>query len=226
MEGSVIIAYIRTAKNQTIVIVKKLFFLPIILACFFTSADLSAQTVSLQAFTGYQFFGSAYTYDGQLVIQPSNVLGGGLEFGLNRRIGFNAIYLYQNTDVNLRRSGMFYDEHLLELDVHYVMLGSTYHHETTSKLTPFGGLMFGLSIMEPKEAYRNSEIFFAVGAQGGVRLSLNEVLGINFRGQFLAPLSGFGAALWCGTGGCDVGLSSTSTIVQMNVMAGLDIKLN
>ncbi|TNE29821.1 MAG: hypothetical protein EP346_05080 [Bacteroidetes bacterium] len=186
----------------------------------------SYSQLSLQAFTGYQFFGSAYTYQGQLRIQPSNVLGAAVTFKVRRDVGFNIMYSYQNTDVNLERSANFYEERLFEMDVHYVMLGSSYFHKSESKLTPYGGVLFGLSIMDPLERSRNSEVFFAIGAQGGVQVKLTPVLGLNFRGQILAPLTNVGAALWCGTGGCDVGLSAGSTLIQMNVSAGLDITLD
>lgn len=197
----------------------------------FTIAILGLATVyskgqvTLQAFTGYQFFGSAYTAQGQLRIQPSNVLGAVAEFKLKRTVGFSLMYTYQNTGVILDRTASFYEQQLFEMDVHYIMGGTTYHRVNDTRFTPFGGGLIGMCIMDPLERSRSSEYFFAVGLQGGVQVAMTDRLGFNFRAQMLLPITNVGASLWCGSGGCDVGLSGGSTLVQMNLSAGIDLKL-
>lgn len=184
-----------------------------------------SQAVSLQAYGGYQFFGSASTSLGRLELEPGEAFGIGIDFGLNKDIGFNLIYTYQNSVLSLSPYGSPFKEDITEMHVNYIMGGSTYHYNSSSRVTPFGGILVGMAVFNPVQANRDDEIFFAFGGQLGARIALTDALGINFRTQMLAPVQGLGASLWCGPGGCDVGVSAVSGIFQMNVLAGVDIKL-
>lgn len=190
------------------------------------SFSSGAQSLSIQGLGGYQFFGSTYSSAGKLVLAPEWCSGVAIDFGLNRNVGFNLMYIYQGTYLRLDRSASFYEERLFDMNVHYIMAGTSYHVPNTSKFTPFGGVLFGLSIMEPVTRQYRSETFFALGGQGGVRLSFSERIGISGRFQLLAPIQGLGLGLFCGTGGCGGGVSASSSIVQMNTLLGVDVKLN
>ncbi|NVK26872.1 MAG: porin family protein [Flavobacteriia bacterium] len=197
-----------------------------ILACSLGSLTMLAQDISLQAYNGYQFFGRLRTTTGELHLDDSYAFGFGLDFGLNRSIGFNILYTYQGTDLKFEQRGSFGSETITRMNVNYIMAGSSYHLETNSKVTPFGGVLVGLAIFDPANPLYDTETFFAFGGQVGARLALSDRFGINLRTQLLAPVQGLGAGLWCGGGGCDVGLSAVSSILQMNAMLGIDLKLH
>ncbi len=192
----------------------------------FLSAFMYGQSLSIQGLGGYQFFGSTYSSRGKLVVQPEWCSGVAVDFGLNRNVGFNLMYLYQGTALNIERSGSFFEERLFDMNVHYIMAGTSYHVANTSKITPFAGALFGLAIFEPVTSRYRSETFFAFGGQGGARVSFTERIGISARFQLLVPIQGLGLGLFCGAGGCSGGVSASSSIVQMNTMLGVDVKLN
>ncbi len=84
--------------------------------------------------------------------------------------------------------------------------------------------MAGLVILDPKTRQYSAETRAAFGLQGGVRGRIIAGLGYKAQAMLLTPVQWTGGGLFCGTGGCDVGFSSGSSIIQLALDAGLSLR--
>ena len=126
-------------------------------------------------------------------------------------------------------AGNKYEYSTATLNTHYALIGSYQNFETGSIVTPFIGVSIGAAIYDYQ--YRNvSTVWrFAGSLGGGVKIDINDKVGIRLQGRLLMPMyfAGVGFYTGVGTGGVSSGLSmNTGAIaIQGDFSGGLILKL-
>lgn len=181
----------------------------------------------LDVMGGRQFFGRLDLIQGRLRIPGSAVWGGSLSYGWRNNNRFTITYLNQPTELRLNPNNPFEgtlgDRRLTDLTVHYLLLGTLYEFETASPVQPYAGVQAGMAVFDPISPRFGSETRLAVGVTGGLRGSLSGPLGWKVQTMFLMPILWTESALFCGPGGCSIGIAGGAAIVQMNATAGLTV---
>jgi hypothetical protein len=181
----------------------------------------------IAVFGGYQFGGK---WDVLLNNQPGTLDiadhgSYGMAFDVRVRPGVLTEFLYirQPTTLYFQPLGGVRGE-LFPMHVAYYQLGGLYE-VPQGRFRPFAGLGVGGTHFNPKEAGRGSEWRFSTNVSVGFRAFVTERVGL--RGQFhlLIPFQWSGGGMFCGGGGCSIGVSGGSAIVQGMVSGGLVIGL-
>ena len=89
---------------------------------------------------------------------------------------------------------------------------------------PFGTVSLGATVFKPDGAWGN-EWFFSAIFGAGAKIYATESVGFRLQGRLLAPMRWGGGGLWCGPAGCTVGAASYTTLVQVDISAGVMIIL-
>lgn len=181
----------------------------------------------LDVMGGRQFFGRLDIIQGRLRIPGSAVWGGSLSYGWRNNNRFTITYLNQPTELRLNPNNPFEgtlgDRRLTDLTVHYLLLGTLHEFQTASPVQPFAGVQAGMVIFDPVSSRYGSETKLAFGVTGGLRGPISGPLGWKAQAMFLMPILWTEGALFCGPGGCSIGIAGGSAIVQMNTNAGLTL---
>ncbi len=177
-------------------------------------------------FYGYQFGGKHSVYEGEININDAQNFGLSLNFELPYKEGTQMEILWIMQKSNLYKKNYYtgISENLFGLYTHYIQVGGIYGMQQNN-LLPFVSLAVGAVLFHPTNSRYSDEWFFSMSLGGGVKIYLNERLGIRLQARALFPIIWGGGGLWCGGGGCSVGIGGTSSIVQGDVTAGLIIRL-
>ncbi len=177
-------------------------------------------------FVGYQFGGSHHVYDGEMNIDDSENFGVSLNFDLPYKQGtqLELLWIMQKSRLDKKNYMSGITESLFDMYTHYMQIGGIYGLERNNVL-PFVSLAFGAVLFHPTSARYSDEWFFSASLGGGLKFYLNNRLGLRLQARALFPLIWGSGGLWCGTGGCSVGIGSTTSIVQGDVTAGIIIRL-
>jgi hypothetical protein len=184
--------------------------------------------IEIAAFGGYAF-------GGRLDARVDNTLGRleiadqgsyGMTFSFRVRPGVVSEFLYvrQPTTLYFKPLNTGVRDELFPMHVAYYQLNGLYEFPKGA-LRPFAGVGLGLVHFNPKQALTSSEWRMAANFSVGFRAFVNERIGI--RGQFhgLLPFQFSGGGIFCGGGGCSVGLSGGTAIIQGMVSGGLVVAL-
>ena len=106
------------------------------------------------------------------------------------------------------------------MTAHYFQIG-VLNEMQQGQVVPFGIVSLGAAIFEPDKATLTTEWFFAASLGIGAKVFLSDRLGLRFQGRLLLPMRFAGGGLWCGTGGCNIGVGSSTSFVQADLQAGL-----
>ena len=200
----------------------------ILLFVLFAISTGFAQGVEISGYYGYQFGGKLTAIEGDLDIIDSEVYGVTLDIDLPMKPGgqIELLYSRQDTRLELKNYPSGEKEDLFDLVVEYYQIGGL---QTASlpnpMIKPFGVFTLGAIRFLPKDSAYEDEWKFAITLGFGVKIFPSDRIGIRLQGNLLMPIMTTGGGLWCGGGGCAVGISSATAIIQGNVMAGLIIKL-
>ena len=121
---------------------------------------------------------------------------------------------------------------LFDMAVEYYQIGvaNKLHYD---QVEPFGEFLLGATRFAPKSDYHpetgdpyrpGDEWMFSMTLGAGVRVMASERVGIRLHGRLLMPMSFSGGGLWCGSGGCSVGVGSSSWFIQGDLGAGIIIR--
>jgi hypothetical protein len=175
-----------------------------------------------------------YTFGGGLDAVVNNTAGRleiadqgsyGMAFSFRVRPGMVTEFLYVRQPTTL-----FFQpftgarQELYPMHVAYYQLGGLYEFPRGG-IRPFAGVGLGVVHFNPKQALTSSEWRMAANFSVGFRAFVNERLGI--RGQFhgLLPFQFSSGGIFCGGGGCSVGVSGGSAIFQGMVSGGIVVAL-
>ncbi len=177
-------------------------------------------------FYGYQFGGKHSVYEGEININDAQNFGLSLNFEVPYKEGtqMEILWIMQKSNLYKRNYYTGISENLFGLYTHYIQVGGIYGLQQNN-LLPFVSLAVGAVLFHPTSSRYSDEWFFSMSLGGGVKIYLNERLGIRLQARALFPIIWGGGGLWCGSGGCSVGIGGTSSIVQGDVTAGLIIRL-
>jgi len=202
---------------------RNIFFLFTIAILF--SGETLAQ-VELFGFGGYMTYSSVAVREGDLKFDDGPNYGFGLDVAIQRGVFVELNYTHNQTSVRLQRfNGP--NEQLFDMNTHYFQLGAQYEFRTSpkQKAFPYTLATLGATLFDAKDASRSDEWRFSVAFGVGGKFYLSDKFGIRLQTRLLMPLIFSGGGMWCGTGGCGVGVGAWTSIVQFDFTAGVFIRL-
>ena len=203
----------------------KTYILFLFIIGFLFTTELPAQ-VELFGFGGYMTYSSVPVSEGNLSFNDGPNYGLGIDVGLGRGLAVELNYTHNETSARLRRFNGG-DEPLFDMNTHYFQLGAQYEFRKTKKQKafPYTIATLGATLFDAKDASLSDVWRFSVAFGGGGKFYLGENIGLRLQGRLLMPLIFSGGGLWCGTGGCSVGVGSWANLVQFDFTAGVFVRL-
>jgi hypothetical protein len=139
------------------------------------------------------------------------------------------MYLRMDTKLNITTYsfGRPVESEEFDMSVEYYQIGGLNVFQMPgSNIAPFGGLTLDAARLHPKGTVdRSDERFFSATLGGGVKIYASEQIGLRLQGRLVLPFQWGGGGLWCSTGGCSVGVGTTTSFLQGDLTAGLIIIL-
>jgi len=180
--------------------------LPVVIAVLVVLSALpgEAQKVEISPFAGLRFGGSATAETGIAYdLDTTSSYGLGLEFALRPEAHVQLLWSHQPTGFD--RFSLD-DDGRIELDIDYLHAGTTYVFDPSNRTRPFLGMTVGATLVSaPDEGV--SATFFSFSIGGGVKLLVNDHVGIRLDGRLYGTWAGSGAFVVGCAGGCIVGFS-------------------
>ncbi len=165
---------------------------------------------------------------GYLKINDNAAYGVDLSYRIRNRFNVNLQWSRQDTDMDFFGYREIGAEDLGSVAVEYFMVSALSDVGTAnSSVVPFGGAGIGMVVATPADSRNLDAAYrFAFTLQGGVKIWLNDRVGLRLRGAMLAPMQWGSGGLFCSSGsGCDVGVSASTTILQGEFSGGVVVKL-
>jgi hypothetical protein len=190
--------------------------------------DLSAQSLELHGFYGWQLHGTAKLYDGDLRINEAPNYGGKLSVALSTTVHVELSYMRSDTE------GSFYPYYgtpseSIKFSSNYIQVGGV-QEVNLDKIRPFGTVALGTVIWAPKTNALSTKAQFHVALGGGVKIWLTDFLGIRIQGNMLMPMVfngvGFGCGIGTGGSGCGGNLYTRITPFQGEFSGGVIFKIS
>ncbi len=206
-----------------------------ILGILLLSAAASAQKgIEITPIGSYAWTSRVKTYDGDFDIGNSSSWGILFNYDIEnytyKGTALAILFNRQDTAAEFYPYGGF-KETLFDIAVEYYQIGvmNKLHYD---QVEPFGEFLLGATRFAPKgnatiegETYNvGDEWMFSMTLGVGVRLMLSDRIGIRGHGRLLMPMSFSGGGLWCGGGGCSVGVGASSWFIQGDLGAGIIIR--
>ena len=191
----------------------------------FISSKTFAQA-EIFGFGGYMTYSSVTVNEGTLSFDDRPNYGFGLDVEINRGLLVELNYTHNETSARIKRFNSI-EEPLFDMNTHYFQLGAQYEFRKTSKqkAVPYTLLTLGASLFDAKDASLSDVWRFSVAFGGGGKIYLGEKIGLRLQARLLMPLTFSGGGLWCGPGGCSVGVGSWASLVQIDFTGGIFVRL-
>jgi hypothetical protein len=202
---------------------KKLLFTLIVI---FTVTTFSqGQGVELTGFYGYQTAASVNVFQGKLKARGAENFGAALDISLpfSESSQIELLYIHQDTQLDLDPF-VGADTKLFDASVEYYQIGVVKRILQAGPVVPFGAFTAGWATINPDEAGRSSESRFAMTAGAGAKIYFGKV-GLRLQARLLAPIQWGSGGLFCGSGGCSVGVGATTSIIQADFTGGVFLSL-
>ena len=180
----------------------------------------------LTAFAGWQFGTSVNVANGKLSIDSDWNFGGILDFIVRRGGAVELYFGHQPTTLRLQRTLGESDE--IPLSVNYFQIGGLgYLQQGVAQ--PFAKFLLGATYYKPGAASLggisiNDEWRFSLGLGLGVKAFPSERVGVRLEGNLLGTFLDTGSGVWCGFGGCSLGLFGTG-VLQANINGGVTLAI-
>jgi len=190
----------------------------------FSSYNLSAQTIELNAFTGWQLNGTAKLYDGDFKIDNAQNYGGKLAVGVSSLTSVEVSY--NRTDTKGRYypyySGSVSDD--VEFSLNYIQIGGV-QAVNLGKIHPFATITAGINVWSPKTSGYTSYTQFSITAGAGLKIWLSDMIGIRLQGTMMMPMTWNGGGFGCGTYECSGGVYTRITPFQGEFSGGVIFRI-
>ncbi len=183
--------------------------------------------LEISPFWGYQFGGRTSSSSGEInIVDNSNY---GIQVAVVTPIGASLEFLYSHQPTSLQRttSRPFeppIKETLFDMNADYYMLGGVKSIQS-GNVSPFGAIYLGMGSFKPQSSEYSTERLFSAALAVGVKIQLSERIGLRLQSRFMLPMQWGGGSLWCGTGGCNIGVGANTSIMQLDLDGGLVIYL-
>jgi len=207
----------------------KLFIAFILALMIYSSQDLSAQVVELNAFTGWQLNGKAKLYDGEFRISDAQNYGAKLAYGLSSSTFVELSYMRSDTEGQFFPYGIGSVGDRIKLSSNYIQIGGL-QSMNLGRIDPYGTVALGLTVWSPKEGGYSSKTQFSATVGAGLKIWLSEMIGIRLQGSMLMPMVFNGVGIGCGIGtggaGCGGNVYTRITPFQGEFSGGLVIRIS
>jgi hypothetical protein len=207
----------------------KLFIVFFVTMMIYSSQDLSAQIIELNAFTGWQLNGKAKLYDGEFRLADSQNYGGKLAYGLSTSTFIELSYMRADTKGQFFPYGVGTPGDEVRLSSNYIQVGGL-QSVNFGRIDPYGTVALGLTVWSPKEGGYASKTQFSATVGAGLKIWLTDAIGIRLQGSMLMPMvyNGIGIGCGIGTGGasCGGGVYTRITPFQGEFSGGLVIRIS
>jgi hypothetical protein len=190
------------------------------IAAFLLIVMLSTPTLAqrggeLGGFIGYQMLGSAGEVN---IIDDMNF---GFQLNMPVRPGVKGELSYTRQNSYLKSDiPVDGDNKLFDMSVEYFHIGGLVE-KPAGKASPFFLFTLGATRFAPKDVNLDDEWRFSIAAGLGTKIYASERFGVRLQARALMPMQFSGGGLWCGTGGCDVGVGAGIQMFQIDASAGL-----
>jgi hypothetical protein len=187
-----------------------------------------AETMGIMVapFASYQWGGTVKGRDGEAKLNDAGAWGFTIDVPVHHREAYLELsYSRQETELLVREYGT--GEPLREafdLSVEYFQIGGLYM-APRGGARPFGTMTLGATRFAPQNSIYSSEWLFSATLGLGIFVPVNERIGLRTHARLLLPFQYSGGGLWCGRGGCSIGVSGGSNILQGDVAVCLVIRL-
>jgi opacity protein-like surface antigen len=209
----------------------------LVLGVLLLSAVASAQQKGFEItpLFNYVWTSRVNTYEGQFDIANSGswgvLVGIDIENYTYKGTTLELLYNRQDTKAEFYEAGTRLKEDLFDMSVDYYQIG-VMNRLFYDKVEPFGEFLLGATRFSAKDditvgsdTFRPSdEWMFSITLGAGVRLMLSDRIGLRGHGRLLMPLRFSGGGLFCGFGGCSVGVGSSSMFLQGDLGLGLIVR--
>jgi hypothetical protein len=199
------------------------FFAFFILIIFSSNALAQAE---IFGFGGYEVASDVEVTQGQLNIYSNPNYGAGIAFEVERGLQAEVFWIGQQTTMEIKQyTGL--TQPLFDLGIHYFQAGAVYEFRQSrkQKAFPFTSFSLGATLFSPNDAAYSEEWRFSITFGGGGKFYLSDKVGIRLQARMLLPLNFSSAGMWCGSGGCSVGVGSWATLIQADFTGGIFVRL-
>ena len=187
------------------------------------------KNIEITGFYGWQFGGNFTSYQGEVEMVDAENFGGMIDVPVaqpNTKLELS--YSRQSTRVDLLKYPSYIKEELFDISVEYFQIGGVYENPRGKKVVPFGSFTVGAARFAPQvSSYQgyplDDEWLFSMTLGAGLKAYFNERAGIRLQARMLMPVNFSGGSVWCSSGGCAIGASGGSTILQGDVFGGVFI---
>jgi Outer membrane protein beta-barrel domain len=189
------------------------------------SGEILGQT-ELFGFGGYMTYSSIAVREGDLKFDDGPNYGFGLDVEIQRGVMVEFNYTHQQTAARLKRfNGL--NEPLFDMNTHYFQIGALYEFRKSrkQKAFPYTLATLGATLFDAKNSSLTDEWRFSVAFGVGGKFYLSKKIGLRIQTRLLMPLTFSGGGMWCGTGGCSVGVGAWTSLVQFDFTAGVFVRL-
>ena len=184
----------------------------------------AAEGVTVTPFYGYLFGGTIDTYNDRLQIRDKENYGLSIDVPYQQDITAQFTYIHHATTLIYTDYYLAKTEQLFDLDVDYYLLGGTKIISKGAATSFFSGTM-GVTHFSPQSSQYGSEDVFTFSMGLGLDKDISDKVGLRVQGRLLLPIEFSGGSLYCGTKGCAVDVSGSTTLIQADVTAGIFIRL-
>jgi opacity protein-like surface antigen len=199
--------------------IKSLFVIILILIIFspYSSAQRKGQ---ISVMGGYQMLGGIEAVYGEADINDATAYSGTIAYFLRPDVAIEFQYIYQPTQLSYDPYNANPERVLFDLDMHYLLIGASYHRDFNPKVSGFGGLSAGAVLFSPSKDYE-PKWKFAFAATAGIKVLISKNVGLRLQVQGLFPVQWTSTSFYIGTGGVDFGVSAGTTAIQIATSGGL-----
>lgn len=206
----------------------RLFIAMLLIMLSISIQEISAQSLEIHGFGGWQLHGTAKLYDGDFRINDAANYGGKLSVALASTTHVELSYMRSDTE------GRFYPfigvpSELIPFSSNYIQVGGLQEADF-GRIKPFGTFAVGLTVWSPKTSQLNTKTQFSATIGGGLKIWLTDFLGIRVQGSMLMPMvwNGFGFGCGIGTGGsgCGGNVYTRITPFQGEFSGGLILRIS
>ena len=190
------------------------------------SASAQDHGIMITPLAAYQWGGTFKGYYGEAKLNDAGSFGIAIDIPVHHSEAFvELIYTRQVTDLTYREynSGNPADE-IFDIAVEYYQVGGLYTVDKDGP-KPFGTMSIGATRFAPQNTVYGSEWKFSAAFGLGLIVPVSQRIGIRTHVRLLLPFMYSGGGMWCGTGGCSIGVSGGSSIAQGDVAIGLVIRI-
>jgi long-subunit fatty acid transport protein len=183
-----------------------------------------AQSLELTPIAGYTFLSTANITGGEARINDGFTYGGTLTYSYSPDNAIEISYYRYATDA-VAYSG--YDNITtisLPVAVNYMLIGSQRLFPVKGKVAPLVGFNLGAAWLGSGEDSFSTVPKYALGFDAGVKIKLNEKIGVRLQSNLNFPLSGSDSFFWS-SGNTDVVVSGNVPIWSFGFNVGFIYKL-